>query len=235
MHVQELARLGADIHLHGDTAEIRGVERLTGAQVMATDLRASVSLVIAGLAAEGETMLHRVYHLDRGFETLEEKLAACGADIERIAGHECGHGVLKLTALDADDLAVISAHMQDAVIRLGESSSIAACSKFVIIANRFAWDENGAGLQRSYKRHRTGLQFGRVLKVRAHHILQDDPEAILSLLAIGFTADDEPSGQIMLEFSGGGVLEVTVECIEAALEDLGPVWDTPHMPSHEGV
>jgi UDP-N-acetylglucosamine 1-carboxyvinyltransferase len=87
MHVQELARLGADIHLHGDTAEVRGVKKLTGAEVMATDLRASVSLVIAALAAEGETMLHRVYHLDRGFEALEEKLSACGADIERLPGN----------------------------------------------------------------------------------------------------------------------------------------------------
>jgi UDP-N-acetylglucosamine 1-carboxyvinyltransferase len=87
MHVQELARLGADIHLNGDTAEVRGVPRLTGAQVMATDLRASVSLVIAALAAEGETMLHRVYHLDRGFETLEAKLVACGADVERLSGN----------------------------------------------------------------------------------------------------------------------------------------------------
>ena len=86
MHVQELARLGADIHLHGDTAEVRGVRKLTGAPVMATDLRASVSLVIAGLAAEGETMINRVYHLDRGFETLEEKLSACGADVTRISG-----------------------------------------------------------------------------------------------------------------------------------------------------
>jgi UDP-N-acetylglucosamine 1-carboxyvinyltransferase len=86
MHVQELARLGADIHLHGDTAEVRGVKKLTGAPVMATDLRASVSLVIAGLAAEGETMINRVYHLDRGFETLEEKLSACGADVTRISG-----------------------------------------------------------------------------------------------------------------------------------------------------
>jgi UDP-N-acetylglucosamine 1-carboxyvinyltransferase len=87
MHVQELARLGADIQLNGDTAEIHGVSRLTGAQVMATDLRASVSLVIAALAAEGETMLHRVYHLDRGFETLEAKLSACGADVERVPGN----------------------------------------------------------------------------------------------------------------------------------------------------
>ena len=86
MHVQELARLGADIRLHGDMAEVHGVAKLTGADVMATDLRASVSLVIAGLAAEGETMLHRVYHLDRGFEDLEGKLSAVGADVTRIAG-----------------------------------------------------------------------------------------------------------------------------------------------------
>ncbi|MFG1207807.1 UDP-N-acetylglucosamine 1-carboxyvinyltransferase [Xanthobacter sp. YC-JY1] len=85
MHVQELARLGARIHLDGDTAVVEGVERLTGAPVMATDLRASVSLVIAGLAAEGETMVQRVYHLDRGFEKLEEKLSRCGAEIERIS------------------------------------------------------------------------------------------------------------------------------------------------------
>jgi UDP-N-acetylglucosamine 1-carboxyvinyltransferase len=84
MHVQELARLGADIKLHGDTATIKGVKSLTGAPVMATDLRASVSLVIAGLMAEGETMINRVYHLDRGFERLEEKLSRCGARIERL-------------------------------------------------------------------------------------------------------------------------------------------------------
>jgi UDP-N-acetylglucosamine 1-carboxyvinyltransferase len=85
MHVQELARLGAHIQLNGETATIEGVERLKGAPVMATDLRASVSLVIAGLAAEGETMVNRVYHLDRGFERVEDKLAACGAAIERIS------------------------------------------------------------------------------------------------------------------------------------------------------
>jgi len=85
MHVQELARLGADIQLHGDTATIKGVKTLKGAPVMATDLRASVSLVIAGLAGEGETMINRVYHLDRGFEQLEEKLSRCGANIERLA------------------------------------------------------------------------------------------------------------------------------------------------------
>ena len=85
MHVQELARLGADIHLHGDTATINGVRKLTGAPVMATDLRASVSLVIAGLMAEGTTTINRVYHLDRGFEQLEQKLTRCGALIERVS------------------------------------------------------------------------------------------------------------------------------------------------------
>jgi UDP-N-acetylglucosamine 1-carboxyvinyltransferase len=85
MHVQELARLGAHIRLDGDQAIVEGVERLEGAPVMATDLRASVSLVIAALAAEGETIVNRVYHLDRGFERLEHKLSACGAEIERLS------------------------------------------------------------------------------------------------------------------------------------------------------
>ncbi len=85
MHVQELVRLGAHIQLDGETATIEGVARLKGAQVMATDLRASVSLVIAGLAAEGETTVNRVYHLDRGFERVEDKLARCGAVIERLS------------------------------------------------------------------------------------------------------------------------------------------------------
>ncbi len=84
MHVPELNRMGADITVTGRTALVRGVESLRGAEVMATDLRASVSLVIAALAAEGETVIHRIYHLDRGYERLEEKLAKCGAEIERI-------------------------------------------------------------------------------------------------------------------------------------------------------
>ena len=86
MHVQELARFGAKIHLDGDTATVEGVDKLTGAPVMATDLRASVSLVIAGLVADGETIINRVYHLDRGFERLEAKLSRCGATIERLTG-----------------------------------------------------------------------------------------------------------------------------------------------------
>ena len=86
MHVSELTRMGARINVHGASAIVRGVPRLSGAPVMATDLRASASLVIAGLAAAGETVVNRVYHLDRGYEALEQKLAACGADVERVAG-----------------------------------------------------------------------------------------------------------------------------------------------------
>jgi UDP-N-acetylglucosamine 1-carboxyvinyltransferase len=86
MHVPELNRMGARINVHGSSAIVRGVAHLSGAEVMATDLRASVSLVLAGLAARGETVVGQVYHLDRGYEAVEEKLSACGAEIERIGG-----------------------------------------------------------------------------------------------------------------------------------------------------
>jgi UDP-N-acetylglucosamine 1-carboxyvinyltransferase len=84
MHALELQRLGADIAIQGNAAVVRGVERLQGAAVMATDLRASAGLVIAGLAAEGETVVDRIYHLDRGYEALEKKLGALGADVARM-------------------------------------------------------------------------------------------------------------------------------------------------------
>ena len=86
MHVPELNRMGARINVHGASAIVRGVPSLSGAPVMATDLRASLSLVLAGLAAKGETVVNRVYHLDRGYEAVEQKLAACGAEIERLEG-----------------------------------------------------------------------------------------------------------------------------------------------------
>jgi UDP-N-acetylglucosamine 1-carboxyvinyltransferase len=85
MHGQELKRLGADIEVEGNTAIVKGVRALTGATVMATDLRASACLVIAGLIAEGETVIDRIYHLDRGYERIEEKLSALGARIHRVA------------------------------------------------------------------------------------------------------------------------------------------------------
>jgi UDP-N-acetylglucosamine 1-carboxyvinyltransferase len=86
MHVPELCRMGANITINGHSAVIRGVSNLSGAEIMASDLRASVSLVIAGLAANGDTKIRRIYHLDRGYETIEKKLSACGASIKRISG-----------------------------------------------------------------------------------------------------------------------------------------------------
>ena len=83
MHVPELARMGADIQVHGRVAVVKGVDQLVAAPVMATDLRASMSLVLAGLAADGVTEVSRIYHLDRGYERLEDKLSAVGADIHR--------------------------------------------------------------------------------------------------------------------------------------------------------
>ncbi|MDR9426418.1 MAG: UDP-N-acetylglucosamine 1-carboxyvinyltransferase, partial [Marinobacter sp.] len=84
MHVQEIQRMGADINIEGNTAVIRGVESLSGAPIMATDLRASASLVLAGLVAKGETVVNRIYHIDRGYESIEEKLSRLGANIQRV-------------------------------------------------------------------------------------------------------------------------------------------------------
>jgi UDP-N-acetylglucosamine 1-carboxyvinyltransferase len=84
MHIAEMLRMGADIHINGSVATITGVSKLIGAHVMATDLRASASLVLAGLVAEGETFIHRIYHLDRGYEHIETKLSECGAIVERV-------------------------------------------------------------------------------------------------------------------------------------------------------
>jgi len=86
MHAPELLRMGANVEVQGGTATVTGVEKMNGAQVMATDLRASVSLILAGLRAEGETQVNRVYHLDRGYERIEQKLSAVGATIERVQG-----------------------------------------------------------------------------------------------------------------------------------------------------
>jgi UDP-N-acetylglucosamine 1-carboxyvinyltransferase len=91
MHVQELQRMGADIELRGHTALVRGVETLSGAQVMATDLRASACLVLAGLVAEGQTVVDRIYHIDRGYDCIEEKLAQCGARIRRVSRGQYPH------------------------------------------------------------------------------------------------------------------------------------------------
>jgi hypothetical protein len=136
---------------------------------------------------------------------------------------------LKLTALDPADLEIISAHMQDAVITIGDIRFLKATKKFALIANRFLWQAQ----KPPYERRRTGLSFDRVLSAKSHRILQGADDAILSLLSISFTPGEDPSGTIVLTFSGGGAINLEVECIEARLEDLGPAWETPNLPSHD--
>lgn len=135
--------------------------------------------------------------------------------------------MLKLAALDTEDLAVISAHMQDAVVKVGDLALNPLRRQFALVANRYAWDEAS---QR--QRRRTGLHFDRVLKVRTQNIRRDDKDAVLSLLTIGFEEGDPPEGDILLTFSGGGTIRISVECIEAQLKDLGPAWSASAVPSH---
>ena len=136
---------------------------------------------------------------------------------------------LKLTALDSADLEIISAHMQDAVITIGDIRFLKTSGKFALIANRFLWQAE----KPPYERRRTGLSFDRVLDAKSQRIRQGADDAILSLLSISFTPDEEPSGKIVLTFSGGGAITLNVECIEARLDDLGPAWETPNFPSHD--
>jgi hypothetical protein len=137
---------------------------------------------------------------------------------------------LKLSALDPADLEIISAHMQDAVIALGDIRYLKPQRRFALIANRFLWQTQ----KPPYERRRTGLSFDRVLAAKSQRISQGADDAVLSLLAISFTPGEAPSGTIVLTFSGGGQINLEVECIEARLEDLGPAWETPNLPSHEG-
>ena len=135
--------------------------------------------------------------------------------------------MLKLSALDAEDLSVISAHMQDAVLKVGDMGFNGARKQFALLANRFAWEEAD---QR--QRRRSGLHFDRVLAVRSRNIKRGDASAVLSLLAIGFAETDAPSGEVLLTFSGGGTVRLAVECLECQMKDLGSAWGTASVPSH---
>jgi hypothetical protein len=137
---------------------------------------------------------------------------------------------LKLSALDPADLEIISAHMQDAIALVGDIRYLKQARKFALIANRFLWQKE----RRPYERRRTGLSFDRVLAAKSQRISQGADDAAISLLAISFIPDAPPSGTVVLTFSGGGQINLEVECIEARVEDLGPAWETPNLPSHDG-
>lgn len=136
---------------------------------------------------------------------------------------------LKLVALDKDDLAVMSAHLQDAVLKVGDMAWLPRETRFALVANRFDWESAGGPQPR---RRRTGLHFDRVLRVRRARIKAEEPDAVLNLLAVTFEETDAPSGRVTLVFSGGGAVQLEVECLEAAMQDLGPVWETRATPRH---
>ena len=136
---------------------------------------------------------------------------------------------LRLSAFDPADLEIFSAHLQDAVVTVGDIRYLKREHKFALIANRFVWQKQ----KPPYERRRTGLSFDRVLAAKSQRIRQGAGDAVLSLLSISFLASAEPSGTIVLIFSGGGQINLEVECIEARLEDLGPAWETPNLPAHD--
>lgn len=135
--------------------------------------------------------------------------------------------MLKLHALDIEDLAVISAHMQDAVLVSGDMTYSPTRQQFALVANRFAWDA-----QDTPQRRRTGLHFSRVLAVKTLNLAQDEADEVLSLLSISFAELDAPSGEVLLSFSGGVTVRLMVECLECQIADLGPAWQASSVPHH---
>jgi hypothetical protein len=140
---------------------------------------------------------------------------------------------LHLSAFDEDDLAIISAAMQDALILTADIKYLKRERRFALIASRFVWEKADATKQQRFERRRTGLHFEGVLSVKLHRVLQGTGDAVLSLLSIAFEKGETPGGTIILNFSGGGAIRLGVEAIEAWLRDLGPAWTTEKMPRHE--
>jgi hypothetical protein len=141
---------------------------------------------------------------------------------------------LKLLALDEEDLAVVSSHLQDAVVRVGDVAYLPSQKRFAAIVNRFDWESASEPGAKDFQRRRTALRFDRVLSAKHMDLKPDEPHRVLSLLAIGFKASDAPSGLVTLTFSGGVLIQLEVECLEAELRDLGPAWSTRNKPEHPG-
>ncbi len=139
---------------------------------------------------------------------------------------------LKLVALDEDDLKIVSAHVQDAVMKVGDLEFLRPRGLFVMPMNRFAWEIKTGFLGGRPERHNSVLHFSRVLSAKSSGITPGKPDEIVSLLAITFTAADAPAGAIDLVFSGGGAIRLEVECIEARLADLGGAWEASSRPAH---
>ena len=138
--------------------------------------------------------------------------------------------LLRLVALDPEDLAVLSAHLQDALVRVSDLTYLCRDRRFALVARRFDWESDEQS-----RRRLTGLHFDHVTKVRTRGIDRTKKAAPLDLLAITFDEGTAPSGAITLVFAGGAAIQLEVECIEAQMKDLGPVWAAKARPDHPGV
>jgi Protein of unknown function (DUF2948) len=143
---------------------------------------------------------------------------------------------LKLIALDEEDLEVVSSHLQDAVVRVGEMAYVPSRKRFAAVVNRFNWEKALTGEEEAQanERRRTALRFDRVLGAQLKQLKPSATDRVLSLLAVHFEPKDHPGGFITLTFSGGASIRLQVECIEAELTDLGPAWRTRSRPQHPG-
>jgi len=139
--------------------------------------------------------------------------------------------LLKLVAMESEDLAIISAHLQDAVARVGEMAYLPAEKRFAMVVNRFDWI--AASEQEKSVRRRAGLHFERVLAARIRNLDLKDENAVVNLLAVEFAEQETPSGTITLYFSGDAAVQLDVECIEMAMRDLGPEWAANKRPQHD--
>jgi hypothetical protein len=136
---------------------------------------------------------------------------------------------LKLLVLDGEDLAIVSANTQDAIVRVGDMAYLPRSKRFALVMSRFDWEGALAG---RCERRQAGLHFERVTAVAVSGIRQDQPETILNLLSLAFEPGDAPSGSVRLIFSGGAIVRLEVECVEAEMHDLGPRWPARAVPGH---
>jgi len=141
---------------------------------------------------------------------------------------------LKLIALDEEDLAIVSSHLQDAVVRVGDMIYQPSKKRFAAVLNRFDWEAAQESNRKDYKRRRAALRFDRVFGAKLKNVRPSAEERVLSLLAVRFEPDEAPAGKVTLTFSGDASIQLKVECIEAELKDLGPAWTTRSKPEHPG-
>ncbi|MBZ9764450.1 DUF2948 family protein [Mesorhizobium sp. CA8] len=141
---------------------------------------------------------------------------------------------LKLIALDDQDLSIISAHVQDAVMKVSDLEYLPAAKRFVMTMNRFVWEAKSGLFRQHNERRQSVLHFDRVLGAKTSGISRDKPAEVLSLLAVSFIAISKPAGIVELVFSGGGTIMLDVECVEARLADVGGSWEATSRPVHRG-